>query len=238
MNSFCGRSKRCVWAHALSIVVLSACATGFIIPPAQHRSSVLGRVIVSNEVKGASLAARSPVIRSASSNAADGGSSSSVTAVKQSRAVGGWSILKRVKAEGAVHRVGASPLQRTKKQGQQKEDWSKLFATPVPEAAYGARILAGMGRRSRSVLVGESCGSFPIFFTMVMLVGCFAPQIAIRYMMVWGLGRVAYWYCMRGADTSQRLPVGLVAYMSLFFVVGGFAFMNGLKAVSLLNAVY
>ena len=69
---------------------------------------------------------------------------------------------------------------------------------------------------------------------MVSLVYTFAPVFAAQSLVAWSLGRVAYWWSMRGADVSQRLPAGFVGYMSLFLMVGGLSFMNGLKAIALI----
>ena len=62
----------------------------------------------------------------------------------------------------------------------------------------------------------------------------FAPVFAAQSLVAWGLGRFAYWWSMRAADVSQRLPAGFVGYMSLFLMVGGLSFMNGLKAIALI----
>lgn len=93
--------------------------------------------------------------------------------------------------------------------------------------------LSGLSRSCAGLAEG-SCGSSLIFFGMVSLVYAFAPVFAAQSLFAWGFGRVGYWWSMRGADVSQRLPAGFVGYMSLFLMVGGLSFMNGLKGIALI----
>lgn len=115
------------------------------------------------------------------------------------------------------------PPQRT------KADLSKLFATPEPAVGTGLPLARVVSRGAQG-----SFGSFPIFVAMCALCAKFAPAVALQSVVAWGVGRVAYWWSMREADVSQRLPAGLVGYMTMFLFLGGLSFLNGLKAVALL----
>lgn len=198
----------------LSIILVSGCVTAFAPPPA-HLQPALG-----NTVREMPQVLRTRIERSASYTLGD--STSTSTSSSRSPAAFGWT------GANAEARRGSPPQQR-------KGDWSKLFATPEPEPVQG-RPFVGLSR-SFTALAEGSCGSSPIFFGMVGLVYAFVPLFAVQSLVAWGVGRVMYWWSMRGADVSRRLPAGFVGYMLLFFVVGGLSFMNGLKAVAVLNVV-
>lgn len=110
-----------------------------------------------------------------------------------------------------------------------KADLSKLFATPEPVVGTGLPLARVFSRGAQS-----SFGSLPIFVAMCALCAKFAPAIALQSAVAWGVGRVVYWRSMREADVSQRLPAGLVGYMTMFLFLGGLSFLNGLKAIALL----
>lgn len=118
--------------------------------------------------------------------------------------------------------------------GQQRKDWSKLFATPEPETVQG-RPLSGLSR-SFGAAASRSCGSSPLFLGMlVLMISTFSPLLAARPVAVWGLGRLTYWLSMRDEDVSARVSAGFVGYASLFLMVGGQLTVNGLKCISSLS---
>ncbi|CAM9870759.1 unnamed protein product [Scytosiphon promiscuus] len=121
---------------------------------------------------------------------------------------------------------------------QEKVDWSKLFATPEPEPAPRSRPLTVLSRRFACVAQGSLYASpLFLFFSALLLIPTSSPSAGLKTVGAWGLGRLAFGLSMRGEDVSRRMPVGFVGYASLFLIVGGVAFMNGLKAVSNLGLV-
>lgn len=91
--------------------------------------------------------------------------------------------------------------------------------------------------RSFAGVAQGSLYASPLFllFSVLLLVSTSSFSLGVRTVSAWGLGRLAFGLSMRGEDVSRRVPVGFVGYASLFLVVGGLAFMNGLKAVSRLG---
>ena len=120
------------------------------------------------------------------------------------------------------------------RQRQQRADWSKLFATPEPKPILRGMPLVGL-RRSFADVASSSCYTFPLFLGMLSLMYSFSPFVAVQTTVAWGLGRAAYWISMRGEDVSVRVPAGFVGYASLFVMVGGLVFLNGLKGISSLS---
>lgn len=171
---------------------------------------------------GGSTQVTNRVERSASYSAADAGS--------ENKPVFGWT--NKVAAGRGGGRRGAGGAAGNP---QQRKDWSKLFATPEPEPVQG-RPLVGLSR-SFGAVAQRSCYSSPLFLGMLLLVYTFSPLVAAQSLVGWGLGRLAYWVSMRGEDVSVRMPAGFVGYASLFLVVGGMVFMNGLKGISSLALI-
>lgn len=201
-------------ALILAIVGMAAVTTAFAPPP---MTAHLGRW--SRDMPHEVL--RTRVERSASFNQGD-----SAIGTLAKRASPATPASPNPRAWGWTH-VRAIPPQQ-----QRKGDLSKLFAKPEPESAQG-RPLVGLSRGCMASAQG-SCGSSPIFFSICALCSVFSPILAVQSVVAWGVGRAAYWWSMRGADVSQRLPAGFVGYMSLFLLVGGVSFLNGLKAIALL----
>lgn len=123
----------------------------------------------------------------------------------------------------------------TRKPQQQRQDWSTLFATPEAEPVQG-RPLVGLSR-SFGAVAQRSCYSSPLFLGMIVLMFTFSRLLAALSLGTWGLGRLGYWVSMRDEDVSVRMPAGFVGYASLFLVVGGMVFMNGLRGVSKLTLI-
>lgn len=136
----------------------------------------------------------------------------------------GWNT-NNAAAGGGGRTVGKRDLQQ-----QTRQDWSKLFASPEPEPVQG-RPLVGLSRSLAAVARG-SCYSSPLFLGMILLMNMFSPLVAAQSLATWGLGRLAYWLSMRGEEVSVRMPAGFIGYASLFLVLGGMVFMNGLKGIS------
>lgn len=133
-------------------------------------------------------------------------------------------------AFGWTKRAGS---RRQRGEQQQRQDWSKLFATPEPEPVQG-RPLLGLSR-SVGAAASKNLGTSPIFLGMVLLSTTFSPLLAARPLAAWGLGRLTYWLSLRDEDVSVRLSAGFVGYASLFLMVGGQLTVNGLKCISCLN---
>lgn len=201
----------------LGVILVTGCVTAFAPPPA-HLQSPLGKVL-----RDGTQASRTRVERAASFTLGDSGATSATSTSERARF--GWTLAKAAQA-GTARR--AAPAQQ-----QRNGDWSKLFAAPEAQPALG-NPLVGLSRGCAS-LAGGSCGSLPILFGMVGLVYAFVPLVAAQSLAAWVFGRVMYGCSMRGADASKRLPAGFVGYMSMFLVVGGVSFMNGLKAIALLS---
>lgn len=115
----------------------------------------------------------------------------------------------------------------------QRADWSKLFATPEPKTIQGIPLV-GL-RRSFGDVASRSCYTLPMFVGMLSLMSTFSPRIAVHTMLAWLVGRITYWLSMKRADVSVRVPAGFVGYASLFMMVGGLVFFNGLKGISTLS---
>lgn len=93
-------------------------------------------------------------------------------------------------------------------------------------------------RRSCAILAEPSCGSTPIFFLMASIIRMkFAPMVGTQVVGTWLVGRAVYRLAMSGADVSKHLPAGFLGYMFIFLLAGGFAFMNGLKAIVSLRQI-
>lgn len=136
--------------------------------------------------------------------------------------------MERRTAFGWTKRAGSR--RGAQQQRQQRQDWSKLFATPEPEQVQG-RPLSGLSR-SFGAAASRNMGSSPLFLGMVLLTSTFSPLLAARPLAAWGLGRLTYWLSMRDEDVSVRVSAGFVGYASLFLMVGGQLTVNGLKCIS------
>ncbi|CAM9619924.1 unnamed protein product [Ectocarpus sp. 12 AP-2014] len=209
-------------AVILQVVLVASAVAAFVpAPPALRSTTILGEV----------AQVRNRMERSASYSSGDSSSSSSSGGKKTTTTRGGspaafgWGTAADAKpAAAGTAAWGAKP---------RKADWSKLFAAPEPDPVQG-RPLAVLSRSFAGAAQG-SCYSSPLFLGMSFLLSFFSPTVAAQSLLAWGLGRATYWLSMRGEDVSRRMPAGFVGYASLFLVVGGLAFMNGLKGISALR---
>ncbi|CAM9785413.1 unnamed protein product [Ectocarpus sp. 8 AP-2014] len=205
----------------LQVVLVASAVAAFVpAPPALRSTTILGEVAqVRNRME------RSASYSSGDSSSNSGGRKKTTTTRGGSPAAFGWGTAPDAKpAAAGTAAWGAKP---------RKADWSKLFAAPEPEPVQG-RPLAVLSRSFAGAGQG-SCYSSPLFLGMSLLLSLFSPIVAAQSLLVWGLGRATYWLSMRGEDVSRRMPAGFVGYASLFLVVGGLAFMNGLKGISALR---
>ncbi|CBJ30545.1 expressed unknown protein [Ectocarpus siliculosus] len=205
----------------LQVVLVASAVAAFVpAPPALRSTTILGEVAqVRNRME------RSASYSSGDSSSSGGGRKKTTTTRSGSPAAFGWGTAADARpAAAGTAAWGAKP---------RKADWSKLFAAPEPEPVQG-RPLAVLSRSFAGAAQG-SCYSSPLFLGMSLLLSLFSPIVAAQSLVAWGLGRATYWLSMRGEDVSRRMPAGFVGYASLFLVVGGLAFMNGLKGISALR---
>ncbi|CAM9855444.1 unnamed protein product [Ectocarpus fasciculatus] len=209
-------------AVILQVVLVASAVAAFVpAPPALRPTTILGEVSqVRNRME------RSASYSSGDSSSGGGGGKKTATTRSGSPAAFGWGTAADARpAVAGTAAWGAKP---------RKADWSKLFAAPEPEPVQG-RPLAVLSRSFARAPGRSSCYSSPLFLGMSLLLSVFSPIVAAQSLLAWGLGRATYWLSMRGEDVSRRMPAGFVGYASLFLVVGGLAFMNGLKGISALR---